>query len=641
MTATIQGTAATRLLDKLEAVKPTGANKWLARCPSHQDNNPSLAITSIDGRVLIYCFAGCKPESVVAALGMTMPELFDSPRELEYRYDGGRKVKRYYKSDGKKDFRQSNTSNPPELYKLGKVRAAVAEGRPIFLVEGEEDVRALESFGVCATSAPQGAANWSKANYTPLVGSTVLVVADNDKPGLARAADLAAYLPTIEVTLGGVFVAAAGLNDMGEHVAAGYTVNDLVEIHPPFTASGAGTSQHDNAAAEEPHSSKKPERALLLTAAANIRSSRQRWLWDGIIPLGTLALFAGRGGEGKSSFALHLAAKLNAGDLEGDFRGQPHAVLIAALEDDWGTIMKPRLVAAGADLNKTFKLGIAATVDETTRETVPTLPLDIGLIKEAIIQTGARMVILDPATSLMVGDLNKREDVRRSLDGLLAVAQETECTVVLIVHFAKGQGNVSEKISGSHALRDAARSVLLFATDEETGNRVVSMDKSNYSKHAAESFAFQLLDAAVETDDGETTHVARVNYLGVSDVTVSDIVNRGTDDGAESDRSEAERWLVSYLEDQHGSAPARDILKAARGDGLETQTVQRASRKVTSKAKSGFQGQWVWTLDLSKDVTKKSKMSRAREPDTFDPFEGNVTPLHRTKERTFESEHAE
>lgn len=382
-------------------------------------------------------------------------------------------------------------------------------------------------------------------------------------------------------------------------------------------------------------------RALQLTAAANIRSSRQRWLWDGIIPLGTLALFAGRGGEGKSSFALHLAAKLNAGGLEGDFRGQPHAVLIAALEDDWGTIMKPRLVAAGADLNKTFKLGIAATVDETTRETVPTLPMDTDLIKQAIIQTGARMVILDPATSLMAGDLNKREDVRRSLDGLLAVAQETECTVVLIVHLAKGQGNVSEKISGSHALRDAARSVLLFATDEETGNRVVSMDKSNYSKYAAESFAFQLLDAAVETDDGETTHVARVNYLGVSDVTVSDIVNRGTDDGAESDRSEAERWLVSYLEDQHGSAPARDILKAARGDGLETQTVQRASRKVTSKAKSGFQGQWVWTLDLTKDVTKKSKMSRAREPDTFDPFEGNVTPLHRTKERSFENEHAE
>ena len=147
-------------------------------------------------------------------------------------------------------------------------------------------------------------------------------------------------------------------------------------------------------------------RALQLTAAADIRSSRQRWLWDGIIPLGTLALFAGRGGEGKSSFALHLAARLNAGDLEGDFRGQPHAVLIASLEDDWGTVMKPRLTAAGADLDRTFKLGIRSTVDKATRETVPSLPMDTDLIKQAILKTGARMVILDPATSLMVGDLN-------------------------------------------------------------------------------------------------------------------------------------------------------------------------------------------------------------------------------------------
>ena len=232
MTATIQGTAATRLLDRLEAVKSTGPNKWVARCPSHDDNNPSLAITSIEGRALVHCFAGCETIEVVAALGMTMPDLFDSPRELEYRYDGGRKVKRYYGPDGKKDFTQSNTSNPLELYKLGKVRAAVAEGRPVFLVEGEEDVRAAESLGVVATTAPQGAGNWSKASYGPLEGSTVLIMADNDKPGLARAADLAAYLPTIGVTLAGVFVAAAGLNDVGDHVAAGYTVNDLVEIHP-------------------------------------------------------------------------------------------------------------------------------------------------------------------------------------------------------------------------------------------------------------------------------------------------------------------------------------------------------------------------------------------------------------------------
>lgn len=367
-------------------------------------------------------------------------------------------------------------------------------------------------------------------------------------------------------------------------------------------------------------------RQVILTSADAIRSARQKWLWEGIVPLGSIALFAGRGGEGKSSFALHLAAQVNSGTLEGDLYGAPHPVLITAIEDDWATVMKPRLVAAGATLPMTYRLGIESTLDDITRETVPALPLDVELMRAAIIETGARMVILDPATSLMAGDMNKREDVRRSLDGLLTVAQETACTFVLIAHFAKGTGNVSEKISGSHALRDAARSVLLFATDEENGNRIVSIDKANYAQNSSGSFAFQLVDTAVRTDDGEITHVARVHYLGESDVSVHDIVNRANDDGIETDRSEAERWLISYLADAGGTASARDVKKASAIDGLEWRTVQRASQKVTEKSKSGFQGAWRWSLDLSKDAAKGAKGDHTQDADAFGTFEANLTP---------------
>lgn len=338
--------------------------------------------------------------------------------------------------------------------------------------------------------------------------------------------------------------------------------------------------------------------------------------------MGTVCIFAGRGGEGKSSFALHLASQLNSGVLDGDLAGTGHDVLIVGPEDDWGTVMKPRLIAAGANLDRVWKLAIATTLDDVTRETVPLLPLDVDRIGEAIEQTGARMVILDPATSLMSGDLNKREDVRRSLDALLKLAQDTVCTFVLIMHFGKGAGNVSEKISGSHALRDAARSVLLFATDEESGQRVVSVDKSNYSRAGASSFAFDLRDAAVDTDDGETAHVAKVFYLGDSDVSVSDIVNRSLVE--DDERSEAERWLVGVLEDHGGVASAKDVRKAAMADGMDWRSVQRASKSVVSKAKKGFQGAWEWTLDLP-------KAPKSSHPDTFgafDAFGENVTPLN-------------
>jgi KaiC/GvpD/RAD55 family RecA-like ATPase len=365
-------------------------------------------------------------------------------------------------------------------------------------------------------------------------------------------------------------------------------------------------------------------RQMKLTPASAIRSSRQRWLWNSMIPMGTVCLFAGRGGEGKSSFALYLAASLNKGSLKGDLYGESTGVLIVSIEDDWGHIMKPRLVAAGANLDNVWKFDVTVTVDEVTRERTMELPLDVALIRKAIAETGAKLLILDPASSLMTGDLNKREDARQSLDALASVAHDTDCTVILILHFNKGVGNVSEKISGNHALRDAARSVILFATDEESGNRIASVDKSNYSASADSSFSFTLTSTAVNTDEGDATEVARVIFQGASNVSVNDIVNRG-----ESDRSEAEYWLTSYLTDRAGTAPAGEIHKAAANDGMGWDAVKRASQKITQKGKSGFQGHSIWTLDFAKVSAKGANSAGAQTVAPSAPFGGNLLPMRK------------
>ena len=364
----------------------------------------------------------------------------------------------------------------------------------------------------------------------------------------------------------------------------------------------------------------------MLTPASQIKSAKQKFAWDPYIPLGTVTIFAGRGGEGKSSLALYAASLIQSGSLPGDLHGEPRAVLIVGHEDDWGTVMKPRLVAAGADLDHVFKLTIQTVVDEVTRETVPAFPLDMDLIRKAIEETNAGLIIVDPITSTIAGDLHKVADVRRALNPLMELAQETRSAVVAIMHFNKGTGNVSDKLSGSHAFRDASRSVMLFATDEETGQRIVTLDKSSYSDAQGKSFAFNLESVTVPTDDGDTTEVARVEYLGETELSVNDIVNRVSDDsGMESDRTEAEQWLISYLEDQGGAAPAGDIRKASLADGLSWDTVKRTSLKITDKAKSGFQGKWVWTLDTVKGSTKGAMGAGVREPAPFAPLERPLT----------------
>ena len=73
--------AASTLLDHLAGLKQTVAGRWIARCPAHDDRNPSLSVRELDdGRVLVYCFAGCDTADVVAAVGLSLSDLYpDSP----------------------------------------------------------------------------------------------------------------------------------------------------------------------------------------------------------------------------------------------------------------------------------------------------------------------------------------------------------------------------------------------------------------------------------------------------------------------------------------------------------------------------------------------------------------------------------
>lgn len=70
------------LLDRLQGVRRTGPGRWIARCPAHDDRDPSLSIRELDdGRILLHCFAGCDVHAIVSAVGMKLSDLFP-PRPL-------------------------------------------------------------------------------------------------------------------------------------------------------------------------------------------------------------------------------------------------------------------------------------------------------------------------------------------------------------------------------------------------------------------------------------------------------------------------------------------------------------------------------------------------------------------------------
>ena len=65
------------LISMLESCRQSGPGKWIARCPAHDDKSPSLSIMDgDDGKALLHCFAGCESSDVVAAIGLSMSDLF-------------------------------------------------------------------------------------------------------------------------------------------------------------------------------------------------------------------------------------------------------------------------------------------------------------------------------------------------------------------------------------------------------------------------------------------------------------------------------------------------------------------------------------------------------------------------------------
>jgi len=82
---------ADKLLAQLDGVRSTGENRWLARCPAHEDKSPSLAVREIDDRLLLHCFAGCGVAHIVGAVGLQLSDLF--PPRLDDSTTG-RKVER-------------------------------------------------------------------------------------------------------------------------------------------------------------------------------------------------------------------------------------------------------------------------------------------------------------------------------------------------------------------------------------------------------------------------------------------------------------------------------------------------------------------------------------------------------------------
>jgi AAA domain len=151
----------------------------------------------------------------------------------------------------------------------------------------------------------------------------------------------------------------------------------------------------DNQPPIDDESADSDHRRIVLTRASDIKPRRVKWLWNDRIAIGTLALLAGREGLGKSILAYTLAALITRGMLPGEYLGAPKSVLVAATEDSWSQTIVPRLIAAGADLTRVYRVEVIA--DDVHTEL--TLPRDLAKVRNIAGEVDAVLLILDPLLS--------------------------------------------------------------------------------------------------------------------------------------------------------------------------------------------------------------------------------------------------
>ncbi|WP_233831779.1 AAA family ATPase [Paraburkholderia sp. ZP32-5] len=336
---------------------------------------------------------------------------------------------------------------------------------------------------------------------------------------------------------------------------------------------------------------------VVLLQASNVVPEAIRWLWPGWLPAAKLTILAGSPGTGKTTLALALAAVVTQGSNwpDGLPGGSAANVLMWSSEDNPADTLVPRLIAAGADLNRVH---FVCNVTTSEGEIVPFDPArDIPLLGERIERMGgARLLIVDPIVSAVSGDAHRVNDVRRDLQSLVDMAGRHGCAVLGISHFAKGTRGSSpaERVIGSQAFVALARMVLVAAKDEAAERRILARAKSNIAPDdGGISYTLEQTEAVTGISAsrvvwGELIHGSARDILG-------DVERIEEEDSERSERDEAADFLRDLL--AGGPVPVKAIKADAGGAGYAWRTIERAKRDIGAEAqKGGMKEGWVWQL---------------------------------------------
>ena len=309
----------------------------------------------------------------------------------------------------------------------------------------------------------------------------------------------------------------------------------------------------------------KPETVKIIRMS-DVELTPVEWLWKPYLPFGKLSVLQGNPGEGKTYFAMHLAAACTNGKLLPNMeRMEPFNVIYQTAEDGLGDTVKPRLIEAGADLDRVL------VIDDSEVQ----LTLSDERIEKAIVENNARLVIIDPIQAYLGADvdMNRANEVRPIFMRLGQVAQRTGCAILLIGHLNKAAGMQSlQRGLGSIDIAAAVRSVMFIGKlKHDPTMRILTHEKSSLAPPGV-SLAFSL------GDEGG------FRWVGEYDITADEMLS-GIEPQRETKTQQAKDLICALLAGGK-QVFSEDIDKAALERGIPGRTVRDAKRELGDALKS-------------------------------------------------------
>ena len=328
---------------------------------------------------------------------------------------------------------------------------------------------------------------------------------------------------------------------------------------------------------------RRDEPNLKLINMEQVEVEKIDWLLYPFIPFGKVTIVQGDPGEGKTTMVLQIIAKLTKGEAvlpsgsdesaleEKTMVLEPVNVIYQTAEDGLGDTIKPRLLSAGADCSRVM------VIDDGDQA----LTMMDARLEEAIIQTKARLVVLDPIQGFLGADvdMHRANEIRPLMKRVALLAEKYHCAIILIGHMNNNSnGKSSYRGLGSIDFQAAARSVLIVGRiKDEPEIRVVCHVKSSLAPEG-KSIAFRL-----DKDTG-------FEWIGEYDISADDLLsgdNRGQKIHV------AKEFLQEVL--ASGSVAQTKVAEEAESRGIKKKTLWNAKKELEiDSVKIG--NQWFWML---------------------------------------------